>query len=235
MEYKNPLKKEKKRLCVIVLISTLDLNVFWFTPIHAKSRGKSLSPKKKKKKDVIQTSGKNTRSIIFYQKLTLNPRSSKRGWVKKGVCFSSSGALRDPSATFLNTAAPGPLPVSSVAGSHIPSQTFTHPRWRLSVTRSSCEAERSFCSQVCRSCIEVNGRRFRGGLETVAQKREQGRRWLNGWGWKRLVYSCSAHEIRWRMWEKSGHVLTNPHKNYSLIHNLALWKFSVTSNKCSYV
>lgn len=33
---------------------------------------------------MIQTSGKNTRSIIFYQKLTLNPRSSKRGWVKRG-------------------------------------------------------------------------------------------------------------------------------------------------------
>ena len=43
--------------------------------------------------------------------------------------------------------------LSSTAQSHIPNQTFTHPRWRLSVTRSFCEAERSSCSQVSRSCL----------------------------------------------------------------------------------
>lgn len=51
------------------------------------------------------------------------------------------------SAALLQAAAPGPHPVSSTAQSHIPNQTFTHPRWRLRVTRSSCGSERSFCSQ----------------------------------------------------------------------------------------
>lgn len=52
-------------------------------------------------------------------------------------------------AALLHAAAPGPHPVSSTAQSHIPNQTFTHTRWRLRVTRSSCASERSFCSQAC--------------------------------------------------------------------------------------
>lgn len=55
--------------------------------------------------------------------------------------------------TFLSTTMPDPLPVSSTARSHIANQTFTHPRWRLSVTRSHRQAERSSCSRVCRSCL----------------------------------------------------------------------------------
>lgn len=85
----------------------------------------------------------------------------------------------DLSATFLNTTAPGPLPVSSTAQSHIPNQTFTHPRWRLSVTRSSREAERSFCSQVCHSCL-ASWRLVGFGWVNLWPRRGQGRRWQQG-------------------------------------------------------
>lgn len=85
----------------------------------------------------------------------------------------------DLSATFLDTAAPGPLPVSSTARSHIPNQTFTHPRWRLSVTRSSREAERSFCSQVCHSCL-ASWRLVGFGWVNPWPQRGQGPRWQQG-------------------------------------------------------
>lgn len=74
------------------------------------------------------------------------------------------------SAPFLTSARlsmPGLLPMSSTAWSHIPNQTFAHPRWRPSVTGSSREAERSSCSRVshiclpgCRADAELEGLRW---------------------------------------------------------------------------
>lgn len=59
----------------------------------------------------------------------------------KGLLSRLERNLSDLSETFLSAAKPGPLPVSSTALSHIPSQTFTHPRRGLSMTGSSCEPE----------------------------------------------------------------------------------------------
>lgn len=59
--------------------------------------------------------------------------------------------------------------LSSTAWSHIPNQTFAHPWWRLSVTGSSCEAERSSCSRVSHICLP--GCRANAELE--------GLRWVN--------------------------------------------------------
>lgn len=74
--------------------------------------------------------------------MTPNLTAQNRGFVSVHMA-----PLLTFSAALLQAAAPGPHPVSSTAQSHIPNQTFTHPRWRLRVTRSSCGSERSFCSQ----------------------------------------------------------------------------------------
>lgn len=88
--------------------------------------------------------------------MTPNLAAQNRGfvWVHMVPLLTFSTAL-------LQAAAPGPHPVSSTAQSHIPNQTFTHPRWRLRVTRSSCGSERSFCSQALLSS-QPDG--WRGGI-----------------------------------------------------------------------
>lgn len=93
------------------------------------------------------------------------------------------------SVTFLSTTAPGPLPVSSTARSHIPSQTFTHPRWRLSVTRSSARLRGVPVHKCAAAVSQAAGL---AGLRWVSPwpERGQGPRWRQGGG--RAVWSTHS-------------------------------------------
>lgn len=75
------------------------------------------------------------------------------------------------------------------------------------------KAERSSCSQVCRSCLTgcwVGGFAV---VEPVARKGAGSKVTAGRGGKSCLVYSQPLHNTSWYTWEaKSRHVLTNPHR-----------------------